>query len=479
MEKNKQMPRVSSQSTIIPVPNCPRIIVIGNGPVGVRTVQELIRMKRHALISIYGNEPWEPYNRAGLSSLLAGNVSREHIENRLEIPTNSNVRQFHNCPIDSINKIARYVTDYRGNIQFYSHLVIATGSSARIPNIPNIGLHGVFTFRDLNDTQRLLARITRSRRAVVVGGGLLGLETAVGLNRAHTAVSVVNNTTHLMSRQLDFASGELLAGRVKKLGISVILSDGVIAILGDHRVEGVKLRSGRVVECDTVVLAAGIVPNIDLAKLARLKYNRGIWVNERMQTSNPFIYAVGECAEFRNDIYGFVGPGLEQAAIVASNITGGSARYNGSQVAMSLKVVNSRVFSMGCVGENEYGPTVKKYIYTDPEKNIYRLLVIHRFRIIGVIALGDWPELNQIRDAYEKRRRTGPWRLYQFKKTGHLWQQHQSDPASYWPVNATACNFTGVTRGRMFLMVGSIITVLIMIAVLLNTTNDLYKIGHP
>ena len=191
-----------------------------------------------------------------------------------------------------------------------------------MPDIPGIEREGVYTLRNLNDALNLMARRARSHHTIVIGGGLLGLETARGMQPMNTRVTIVEHSDRLMASQLDERSGKLLRENIESMGFDVIISDGIKEVIGTPRVSGVLLNSGRVINCDTVVVATGIRPHIELARQAGLAYGRGITVDDRMRSSHPDIYAVGECAEHRGNVYGLVAPGYEQAGVAASDITG-------------------------------------------------------------------------------------------------------------------------------------------------------------
>lgn len=431
------------------------VVVIGTGPVGIRAAQELLRRAPDRGLVIYGNEPWQPYNRVRLSSLLAGELNLTALDNSLPALDDEKLLQRHNCPVVSIDRQARAVTDVTGHVQAYSDLVLATGSRAHVPNVPGVELPGVYTFRDLNDAQWLMARRVRSRRTVVLGGGLLGLEAAKAMQFANTEVVVIEHAPRLMARQLDAEAGEMLREHVLSLGLRVILNDSVDEITGGERVEGVQLHSGRYLACDTLVLATGIKPNVELALAAGLKIGRGIAVNDRMQSADPHIYAVGECAEHRGQVYGLVAPGLEQAAVAAHCIAGGASAYAGSIAATRLKVVGRPVFSMGQVGEEEHPLTYREYHYVNHSQGIYRKLVLKKGRLAGAIVTGDWDELGRLQEGITRQRRIWPWQLARFQRRGWLWPDQDAVKVADWPASAIVCNCTGVTRGRLTEALGS------------------------
>lgn len=425
------------------------IIVVGAGPVGMRVALELLKRNKSVPIVVFGDEPWRPYNRTRLSSLLAGEMDWASAFSELEIPHGANVNQNFNCAIVDIDREKKTVTDTQGAIHAYSSLILATGSRAHRPNIPGIDLSGVFNFRDLNDAQKLLARRVRTRHTVVIGGGLLGLEAARGMQRSNTEVTVIEHSARLMCRQLDDGAAERLREHVMALGLKTILCDSVATIGGDGAVESVELRSGRKLTCDTVVVATGIVPNTELALRAKISVGRGIRVNDNMQTSDPSVYAVGECAEHRGIVYGLVAPGFEQAAVAAHRILVGPATYRGSIAATRLKVVGRPVFSMGDVEDDHPTRNVQTVEYERSSLASYRKLYLRRNRLVGIVALGDWDQIGRLQDAVSRRRKIWPWQLRRFRRCGDLWPQEQQDAISHWPAGVVVCNCTGVTRGAL------------------------------
>lgn len=423
------------------------VVIVGAGPVGTRTAQELARRRPGLAVVIYGEEPSEPYNRVRLSAFLVGELDWSSLTRDLVLPPDANIRARYGCAVTAIDRTSRCVRDSTGFVQPYSTLVLATGSRPYVPDIPGARLPGVYTFRDVRDAHRLLARRVRSRRTVVLGGGLLGLEAARAMQRFNTEVCVVEHYTRLMMRQLDVAAAGDLLAHVRALGIEVILGDGVRRIAGDTAVTGVQLRSERILPCDTVLLATGIQPNIELARAAGIHVGRGIRVDDRMVTSDPHIRAVGECAEHRKRVYGFVAPGLEQAAVAAHSITGGEANYRGSLVAARLKVLNLPVFSMGPVTEEERLDLGREWQYR--ADGVYRKIITWRGRLAGAIALGACPELSRLQEGVMRGRRIWPWQLWRFARTGSLWQVEEQGSVLAWPAAAAVCNCTGVTRGQL------------------------------
>lgn len=425
------------------------IVVIGTGPVGVRFAQDLHRRDPSIPMVIYGDEPWEPYNRVRLSSFLAGEMDWAALTQGLALPQGPNIECRLNCAVVEIDRYAKQVEDALGRVQCYSTLVLATGSRARIPDVPGVGQANVYVFRDMSDTQRLFARRMRSRRTVVLGGGLLGLEAAHAMQRFNTEVWVIEYNERLMMQQLDRKASNRLRAHVEATGIKVWTGAAVKRIHGEGVVTGISLRGGFDIACDTVVIAAGIKPNIDLALPAGLHTQRGIRVDDRMQTSDPAIYAIGECAEHRERVYGIVAPGFEQASVAVHAVCGGDATYAGSLQATHLKVLDLPVFSMGRVGERDGLDLARLAVYEDKENGLYRKVVVERGLLIGAMAVGACAELRRLQEAVTNKRRIYPWQLWRFRRSGSLWHEEAAASVANWPASAIVCNCTGVTRGQL------------------------------
>lgn len=424
------------------------MVVVGAGPSGIRAIDELLHHDPQHPIVLYGDEPWEPYQRVQLTALMLGEIGLQAIHNKPSLPRTHRVIQRHHCRVLAIDREQRCVRDAADRLQPYSRLILATGSRPHVPSIPGIDRAGVYTFRNLDDVQRLLARRARSRRLVVLGGGLLGLEAARALRRAHTDVWLVHHSSRLMNRQLDDEAAARLAMHMRALGVHLVLDTSVREVLGDGHISAVRLRDGTILECDTLVLATGIQPNVELGFAAGLSVGFGIRVDDSLCTIDPDIYAIGECAEHRGRVYGLVAPGLEQAAIAAHNALGGEARYTGSHAAAQLKVLGLPVFSAGCVGEEE-NPTDIRSVVHRGERGKYRRLTLRRGRLVGVIAVGDWPELPRAREALLRQRRVWPWQRAAFRRRGTLWLSETTQGVTDWPATAVVCNCAAVTRGML------------------------------
>jgi nitrite reductase (NADH) large subunit len=365
------------------------LLVIGNGMATARLVDELAAraLGRYA-VAVIGEEPRLAYNRVLLSSVLAGAVPLSEIE--LKPPkwwTDRGVTLLYGRRAASIDHDARRVRLAGGATLPYGNLVLATGSKPIRLSVPGNDLPGVLTFRDLGDVSALQAAAVRGISAVVIGGGLLGLEAAYGLARAGVNVGIVHLMDRLMERQLDGCSAAMLKRAIEKQGVAVHLGAQTAAIRGNRRVEAVELADGRLLPADLVVMAVGIRPNTDLAASAGLNVNRGIVVDDGLQTSLAGIYAIGECAEHRGTCYGLVEPAYEQAHVLARRLAGQAVpRYAGSVLATNLKVSGVHVFS---AGDFLGSPGTGEIVFTDPGLGIYKKLVLDGDRLVGAVLYGD------------------------------------------------------------------------------------------
>lgn len=423
------------------------VVVVGGGPVGLRVAQDLTR--RHVAVLQFNAERWKPYNRLKLTPFLAGEVQIGIVYQPNLFPPNAPVTQYTGQTVVAIDRAAKTVTNNLGRSFAYSKLVLCLGSHAHIPPIPGRDLAGVYRFRNFDDVELLVARSLRSRRTVVIGGGLLGLEAARGMALREVETMVVEHESHLMARQLDKAGGTLLARQIAAMGIGVRTGNSVKAIEGAGRVERVVLANGEAIDCDTVIICTGIRPNIDLARNAGIAVGRGITVDDALRTSDPDIYAAGECAEHDGNIYGLVAPGLEQAAVAAAHVAGEAASYRGSVPTTRLKIVGTDVFSMGDIEQADQRLDLSSTVWQVADGKVYRRLIMRRGRLVGAMAVGDWPEVNRIQQAVRDRSFVWPWQLYRFRNTGILYPAVAPKSAAQWPAAATVCNCTGVTRGQL------------------------------
>jgi len=364
------------------------LVIVGNGMAAARLVDELAKaaLGRYA-IAVIGDEPRLAYNRVLLSSVLAGETASHDIELR---PANwwrdRGVTLKYGCVATGIDVGRRELKIANEESIAFSKLVLATGSVPLRLGVSGADLAGVHTFRDSRDVDLLLTLAASRKRVVVVGGGLLGLEAAYGLAKAGAAVTLLHLMDRLMERQLDAPAAELLKSLVERKGIEVLLNANTARLHGAARVEGIELTDGRRIDADAVIFTAGIRPNVALAKDAGISVNRGIVVDDHLQTAAPDIFALGECAEHRGVCYGLVEPAYEQARVLARHLSGGAASYRGSVVATNLKVSGVNVFSAGDFIGAEGSETI---VLSDASGGAYKKLVISDGRLTGAVLVGD------------------------------------------------------------------------------------------
>lgn len=364
------------------------LVIVGNGMAAMRLVENLTHraLGRYA-IAVIGEEPRLPYNRVLLSSVLAQEVSRGEIELRpAQWWSDRGVTLLYGRTATAIDPAIRRVRLANGATLPFAKLVLATGSRPIRLNVPGMELPGVMTFRDLGDVTAIEAAAANGAKAVVIGGGLLGLEAAYGLAKAGSQVSVVHLMNRLMERQLDARASAMLKHVVETRGIAVHLNAETVGILGSTCARAVELKDGRQIDADLVVVAAGIRANVDLARTADLDIDRGIVVDDHLQSSKPNIYAIGECIEHRGQCYGLVEPAYEQARALAAHLAGDSASYTGSVLATNLKVSGVNVFS---AGDFLGAADTEQLVLSDPGLGTYKKLVIKGGRLVGAVLFGD------------------------------------------------------------------------------------------
>ncbi|WGJ15869.1 FAD-dependent oxidoreductase [Methylocapsa sp. D3K7] len=365
------------------------LVVIGNGMAATRFVDELMQnaLGRYSVI-VVGAEPRLSYNRVLLSSLLAGEIDEAAIELKpREWWSGRGVTTLDGQAVVSIERASQTVTLANGLSFPYSKLVLATGSQPIMLAKPGMDLQNVLSFRDLADVAAMRGLMRKGARAVVIGGGLLGLEAAYGLAKAGVKVTLVHLMDRLMERQLDQRAAALLTHAIAAKGVEVLLGADTKQVLGEDRVTGLELNCGRIVQSDFVVCAVGIRPRAQLARDAGLTVNRGIIVDDGLATSDPNVFAIGECAEHRGVVYGLVEPAYEQAKVLARKLSGdSSASYAGSILATNLKVSGVSLFSAGEFMESSSNDVL---LFEDHGTGVYKKLVIENDRLKGAVLFGD------------------------------------------------------------------------------------------
>lgn len=367
----------------------PRLVVVGNGMAGMRTVEELLKLTPDLYdITVFGAEPHGNYNRILLSPVLAGEKTVDDIMlNTRDWYVQHGIELLAGDPVIAIDRPRRIVRAASGKEVRYDRLLLATGSKPFILPVPGHTLDGVIAFRDIQDVETMLHAARNHRHAVVIGGGLLGLEAANGLLRQGMDVTVVHLADSLMERQLDKPAAALLKVALERKGLRFLLGAQTAGLLGEDRVTGVLFKDGSQIPADLVVMTAGVRPNIELAAGAGLRCERAIVVDDTLQTFDPRIYAVGECVQHRQATFGLVAPIWDQARVCAAHLAGaGHRRYIQQATATKLKVTGVDLYSAGdFIGSEDSEDLVLR----DPRRGVYKRLVLQDGRLVGAVLYGD------------------------------------------------------------------------------------------
>ncbi|WIV50591.1 FAD-dependent oxidoreductase [Marivivens sp. LCG002] len=379
-----------------------KLVVIGAGMASGRLLDHLTREHASFEVTLFNAEPRGTYNRIMLSSVLAGEKNLDEI---ITHPASWYEARGITCrfgeKVIGIDPKGKTVFGEKGPVR-YDKLVIATGSSSFIIPIEGCRLDGVIGYRDVEDTLCMIESAGKSvRDVVVIGGGVLGLEAAAGLRARGAHVTVLHNTSYLMNRQLDEVAAGFLRSAIEARGISVICGAKTQGILGDYgKVTAVEVEGISPIKADLVVMAAGIRPNVDLAKAAGLDKGRAIKVSASLQTSDPDIYALGECIEFQDQTFGLVAPIFEQAKVLSERLLGRNARFEIKKASTKLKVTGCDLFSAGDFDEDE---GTESLVYTDPLNAQYRKVVLKENRVHGVVLYGDTRDGNWFFDLVQSK----------------------------------------------------------------------------
>jgi nitrite reductase (NADH) large subunit len=430
-----------------------KLVCVGNGMAGIRTIEELLRVAPDLYdITVFGTEPHPNYNRILLSPVLAGEQTLDEIVlNTHEWYETHGITLHAGRTVTAIDRVRRVVVAHDGTEAPYDRLLLATGSNPVILPIPGNQLEGVLTYRDIADTQAMIDAATRYKHAVVIGGGLLGLEAANGLRARGMDVTVVHLLEWLMERQLDRTAAKLLQTSLEARGLKFFLPKQTAEIVQGEsgRVCAVRFKDGETIPADLVVMAVGVRPNFALAESAGLHCNRGIVVSDTMQTFDPRIYAVGECVSHRGIAYGLVAPLFEMAKVCATHLAAfGIGRYEGSITSTKLKVTGIDLFSAGdFVG----GEGTEHITLADPVAGVYKKLVLKNDKLVGAVLYGDTVDgayyfklLRQGRSVSDVRDRLmfGEANL---GDTGHLGQNRAAAMAD----DMEVCGCNGVCKGAI------------------------------
>ncbi|WP_376788212.1 nitrite reductase large subunit NirB [Phenylobacterium montanum] len=430
-----------------------RLVVVGNGMAGCRLIEEVLKRDADRYeITVFGAEPRVNYNRIMLSPVLAGEKTFGDIVINDEAWYRDNAITLHaGQAVTAIDPAARTVEAEGGLVVAYDRLVLANGSDpVRLP-LPGAELKGVVTFRDIDDVDAMLTAAEQpGAEAVVIGGGLLGLEAAYGLARRGMKATVVHLMDVLMERQLDEAAGYLLTEALRERGVETVLGAQSEAILGEGgRVAGLKLKGGRVLPCDLLVMAVGIRPNAALARAAGLAVNRGVVVDDQMRASDPAVFAVGECAEHRGVAYGLVAPIWDMCRTLADVLTDKDAAYEGSTLSTRLKVSGVDVFS---AGQFAGGEGCEDLVFRDAGRGVYKRLVLKEGRLAGAVMFGDAADGNWYFDLMRSGEPVAEMRetlIFGQAITEGLRGQGPSSAVAAMADTAEICGCNGVCKGEI------------------------------
>lgn len=428
------------------------LVVIGNGMAGCRAVEELLaRDPARYRVTIFGAEPHVNYNRIMLSPVLAGEKTFEQIViNGADWYAQNAIELVAGDPVIAIDRATRTVTARSGRVTGYDRLLIATGSDPFIIPVPGKDLPGVIGFRDMKDVDHMLAAAERGGDAVVIGGGLLGLEAAHGLSLRGMKVTVLHIMPTLMERQLDEAAGWLLKSALEARGQTILTGADTAEIVGSDAVEGVRLKDGTLIPASLVVMAVGIRPSVALARDAGLAVGRGIQVDDHMVTSDPAILAVGECVEHDGNVYGLVAPLWDMCRALADGLTDAPTGYRGSVTSTKLKVAGLDVFS---AGDFSGGDGAEDIVLRDASRGVYKRVVVKDDRIVGAVLYGDTADGNWYFDLLKKGENVADIRDLLIFGQAFASGGAQADPKSAVAAlsdDAEICGCNGVTKGKVF-----------------------------
>ena len=368
----------------------PRLVVVGNGMAAMRTVEELLKLNPERYqITVVSKEPHGTYNRILLSPVLAGEKTFDQIMlNRPEWYTTQGITLKSGVSVQSVNRARREVQLDNGELLGYERLLIATGSNPFIIPFPNHQHPAVISFRDIGDVETMLASAATCRNVIVIGGGLLGLEAANGLNKRGIKVTVVHDFKYLLNRQLDQAAADLLQGFLEQQGVDFVMNAKTdrIALHDDGSLHGLAFKDGTILDGQLIVMAVGVRPNVQLAKDMGLQVDKAILVTDTLQTSDPRIYAVGECVQHRGALFGLVAPLFEQANVCANHLAEmGIATFTQKPTATTLKVTGVNLYSAGDFS----GEGSESVILRDVERSSYKRLFFKNEKLVGAVLYGD------------------------------------------------------------------------------------------
>ena len=427
------------------------LVVIGNGMAGCRAIEELLaRDPSRYRVTIFGAEPRVNYNRIMLSPVLAGEKCFDDIViNDAAWYADNGIALVAGDPVAAIDRAAKTVTARSGLVETYDRLLIATGSDPFIIPVPGKDLPGVIAFRDMDDVDMMLAAADAGGDAVVIGGGLLGLEAAHGLSLRGMKVTVIHLMPTLMERQLDEAAGWLLKNALEARGQTILTGADTAEIIGTGKVEGVKLKDGTLIPASLVVMAVGIRPSIQLARDAGLAVGRGIQVDDHMVTSDPAVLAVGECVEHDGQVYGLVAPLWDMCRSLADGLVEKPSGYRGSVTSTKLKVSGIDVFS---AGDFSGGDGCEDIVLRDASRGVYKRVIVKDDRIVGAVLYGDTADGSWYFDLLKKQKDVSDLRDLLIFGQAFAAGGGAADPKAAVAAlsdDAEICGCNGVTKGQV------------------------------
>jgi nitrite reductase (NADH) large subunit len=421
-----------------------KLVLVGNGMAGVRCLEEILNTNAEMFeITVIGSEPHPNYNRILLSSVLQGTTQLEEITiNDFNWYKQHRIQLFTGETVVAIDHKSQKVMTDKGRSLFYDRLILATGSVPFVLPLPGVEKEGVFSFRTIEDCQQMLETSKQYKKAVVIGGGVLGLEAARGLLNLGMEVNIVHISPFIMERQLDETAAKMLQTELEKQGMKFLLEKQTEEIVGERRIEGLRFTDGTTVDADLLVMAVGVRPNVHVAKETGITVNRAIVVNDFMETSVPNIYAVGECVEHRGMVYGLVKPLYEQAGVLAKHICGLETQgYEGTILATQLKISGVDVYSIGSFQEDSTNKAIKIF---DEVEATYKKLVFQEGKIIGAVLFGDTRDRTKLQNMIIKKQDVSDL------ETVTIFQSSGSEVAvASMATTEIICNCNGVTKGAI------------------------------
>jgi nitrite reductase (NADH) large subunit len=421
-----------------------KLVMVGNGMAGVRCLEEILKTDSEMFeITVVGSEPHPNYNRILLSSVLQGTTKLEEITiNDFNWYEQHQIQLFTGETVVAIDHKSQIVMTDKGRSLYYDRLILATGSVPFVLPLPGVEKEGVISFRTIEDCQQMQETARNHKKAVVIGGGLLGLEAARGLLHLGMEVHVVHISSFLMERQLDETAAKMLQAELEKQGMKFLLEKQTEEIFGDPRIEGLRFTDGTSVEADLLVMAVGVRPNAQLAKESGLTVNRAIVVNDFLETSIPNIFAVGECVEHRGMVYGLVKPLYEQAVVLAKRICGVDGQsYEGTVLATQLKISGVDVFSIGAFQEDSATRSIKIH---DEVEGTYKRLVFQEDKLIGAVLFGDTSDRTKLQNMILKKQDVS-----EIEKVTIFQASGSGTTVSSMAVTELICNCNGVSKGAI------------------------------